>query len=63
MVFPMEHMEFTDSGVIGDPFPATKEKGEAILQRYADYGIKAIEEIKKVKAEVFQREFTNRCDW
>jgi len=63
MVFPMEHMEFTDSGVIGDPFAGTKEKGEQILQRYADYGIKAIEEIKKVKAEVRVREFDNRCDW
>jgi creatinine amidohydrolase len=63
MVFPMEHMEFTDSGVIGDPFAGTKEKGEQILQRYADYGIKALEEIKKVKVEVRVREFTNRCDW
>jgi len=64
MVYPMmEHMEFTDSGVIGDPSAGTKEKGEQILQRYADYGIKAIEEIKKVKAEVRVREFTNRCDW
>lgn len=64
LVFPMEHMDFTHSGTIGDPFAASKEKGEEVLQRYADYGVKVIEELKKVKADgVFQREFQNRCDW
>ncbi len=64
MVFPMEHMEFTDSGVIGDPFAASKEKGEKVIQRYADYCIKAIEEIKKVEnVEIKQREFECRVDW
>lgn len=63
MVFPMEHQEFTETGTIGDPHAGTKEKGEAVFQRYAEYGAAAIDEIKKVKAEVRVREFTNRCDW
>jgi creatinine amidohydrolase len=64
MVFPMDHNEFTDSGVIGDPFQATKEKGEKFLQLYADYGIKAINEIKKVKvAPLKKRKFDCRADW
>ena len=64
LVFPMEHMDFTDSGTIGDPFAATKEKGEIVFQRYAEYGVKVIEELKKVPSPiVFQREFENRCDW
>jgi creatinine amidohydrolase len=64
LVLPMEHMEFTDSGVIGDPFAASKEKGEKILQRYAEYGIKVINELKKIKSpKIIQREFDCRCDW
>lgn len=63
LIFPMDHMEFTDSGVIGDPFAASKEKGEECIRRYVKYGIKAIEEIKKVKVIVRQREFDNRVDW
>ncbi len=64
LVFPMEHMDFTDSGVIGDPFEGTKEKGEIVLQRYADYGVKVINELKKLESpKVTQREFHNRCEW
>jgi creatinine amidohydrolase len=64
LVFPMEHKEFTTSGTIGDPHAGTAEKGEAVIQRYTEYGIKAIEEIKKIKGvNITQREFNNRCDW
>lgn len=63
LTFPMEHEEFTNSGVIGDPFTATKEKGEKSLDRYAQYMAAALEEMRKVKVEVTNRAFTGKCEW
>ena len=39
--FPMDHHEFTDSGVIGNPMRATAEKGEEAFRRYAEHVAKA----------------------
>ena len=40
--FPMDHHEFTDSGVIGNPERATAEKGEEAFRRYAEHVAKAV---------------------
>jgi creatinine amidohydrolase len=51
-VMPMDHQEFTPSGVIGNPMRATKEKGEEALCRYADHLVKALAEFEKVEVEI-----------
>ncbi len=58
--FPMDHHEFTETGVIGNPTRATAEKGEEALRRYADHTAKGILELMKVPVTVHNREFVNR---
>jgi creatinine amidohydrolase len=59
--FPMEHSEFAPKGIMGNPFRASKEKGNKTLNRYAQYLADAVEVLKKVKIEVKAREFTDRA--
>jgi creatinine amidohydrolase len=59
-VFPMEHREFSDTGLIGNPFRATKEKGEQALQRFGSYLARALKELEKVEVEVKNREWIDR---
>ena len=40
--------EVTQSGVMGDPFPATKEKGEIIINHMVNYIREFVEEFKKI---------------
>ena len=58
--FPMDHDEFTDTGVIGNPMRATAEKGEEAFRRYAMHLVDAIAELSKVDVQVFNREFRER---
>jgi creatinine amidohydrolase len=58
--FPMDHDEFTDTGVIGNPLRATAEKGEEAFRRYADHLVAAIAELSKVDVHVHTREFRER---
>jgi creatinine amidohydrolase len=51
-VMPMDHQEFTETGVIGNPMRATKEKGEEAFSRFADHLVKAIPEFEKVPVEI-----------
>jgi creatinine amidohydrolase len=60
-MFPMDHHEFSDTGVIGNPFRATAEKGEEAFRRYADHLVDAIAELIKVPIEVKNREFIERA--
>jgi creatinine amidohydrolase len=59
-VFPMEHRDFSDSGLIGNPLRATKEKGEESLKRFAAYLVRALKELETVKIEVRNREWVDR---
>jgi creatinine amidohydrolase len=59
-VFPMEHREFSDTGLIGNPFRATKEKGLESYRRFAGHLVRALREFEKIKVEVKNREFINR---
>jgi creatinine amidohydrolase len=59
-VFPMEHREFSDTGLIGNPFRATKEKGLEAFKRYSEHLARALAEFEKVKVEVKNREFVDR---
>jgi creatinine amidohydrolase len=51
-VMPMDHQEFSETGVIGNPMRATKEKGEEAFRRFADHLVKAIPEFEKVEVEI-----------
>jgi creatinine amidohydrolase len=58
--FPMDHHEFIESGVIGNPMRATKEKGEEAFRRLSEHVAKGVLELMKVPVEVHTREFIDR---
>ena len=58
--FPMDHHEFIESGVIGNPLRATKEKGEEAFRRLSEHVAKGILELMNVPVEVHNREFIDR---
>jgi len=58
--FPMDHDEFNDTGVIGNPLRASAEKGEEAFRRYAAHLVEAIAELSKIDVHVFNREFRER---
>ncbi len=59
-VFPMDHGEFSQSGVIGNPARATAEKGERAFELYADHLVKAIDEFRPLEVTIADRQFTDR---
>jgi len=59
-VFPMEHREFSDTGLIGNPTRATKEKGDEANRRFGEHLGRALKELEKVEIEVKNREFLDR---
>lgn len=60
-IFPMDHREFSPSGCIGNPFTASKEKGDEALRRFARHLVQAIAEFEKAPVKVFNREFAERA--
>jgi len=58
--FPMDHHEFIESGVIGNPMRATKEKGEEAFRRLSEHVARGVLELMKVNVEVHHREFIDR---
>ena len=60
--FPMEHHEFIESGVIGNPLRATAEKGEETFRRYSQHVALVIQELMKVPVEVHDREWVDRVE-
>lgn len=58
--FPMDHHEFIESGVIGNPLRATAEKGEEAFRRYSEHVARGILELMEVSVEVRNREFVDR---
>jgi creatinine amidohydrolase len=59
-VFPMDHGEFSRTGVIGNPMRATPEKGEQALERFADHLVKAIDEFRPLDVSIKRRVFDDR---
>ncbi|MBI3820386.1 MAG: creatininase family protein [Planctomycetes bacterium] len=51
-VFPMEHRDFSDTGTIGNPLRATKDKGEQTYELYSNHLATALKEIEKIKVEL-----------
>ncbi len=58
--FPMDHHEFIESGVIGNPLRATKEKGEEAFRRLSEHVARGVLELEKVQVEVHDRAFVDR---
>ena len=58
--FPMEHRELSDTGLIGNPLRASKEKGIEAFKRFSKHLARALAEFEKIKVEVKNREFVNR---
>lgn len=59
--FMMEHQDFAPKAIMGNPFRASKEKGEKCIEAYAQHMAKVLNLLKPVKVEVTQREFINRA--
>jgi creatinine amidohydrolase len=58
--FPMDHHEFIESGTIGNPRRATREKGEEAFRRLSEHVARGILELMTVPVEVRNREFVDR---
>ena len=60
---PMDHQEYSDTGLIGrpgNPFTASAEKGKRIIEKKAEIMAEFIEEVKKIKVDVKNRDYWNR---
>ncbi len=60
-LFATDHDDFTPSGVIGNPFRASAEKGEKTLSRYAEHLAAALAEFEKVEVNVHNRAWPDRA--
>ncbi len=58
--FPMDHHEFIESGVIGNPLRATKEKGEEAFRRLSEHVARGVMELMTVPVTVHNRAFVDR---
>src|SRR4029453_9877163 len=59
-VFPMDHGEFSGTGVVGHPRTRTAEKGEEACERCVDLLVKAIDEFRPLQVSVTRRAFEDR---
>jgi creatinine amidohydrolase len=58
--FPMDHHEFVENGIIGNPMRATAEKGEEAFRRLSEHVARGVLELQKVEVNVHTREFIER---
>ncbi len=58
---PMEHLEYSDTSTIGNPFRGTKEKGLKYFERSAEHLAAFLEEVKRFPIEATDRQFPNRA--
>jgi creatinine amidohydrolase len=58
---PMEHHEYCDTAVIGNPFRATKEKGLAMFDRMAQHLADYVEEVRNFEVEIKHSDFPERA--
>lgn len=58
--FPMDHHEFVENGIIGNPMRATAEKGEEAFRRLSEHVARGILDLETVPVEIHNREFTDR---
>lgn len=58
---PMEHHEYCDTAVIGNPFRSSKEKGLKMLDRMAEHLTAFVQEVRKFKVEVIKSDYPERA--
>ena len=58
---PMDHHEYSDTAVIGNPFRATKEKGLAMLDRMADHLAGYVGEVRNFDVKVHHSDYPERA--
>lgn len=58
--FPMDHHEFVENGIIGNPMRATAEKGEEAFRRFSEHVARGVQELGGVPVDVHTREFVDR---
>jgi creatinine amidohydrolase len=58
--FPMDHHEFVENGIIGNPLRATPEKGEEAFRRLSEHVARGVLELENAKVDVHTREFVDR---
>lgn len=56
----LEQEEYSDCGIMGNPNLASREKGEKIYSRMIDLFVRFLEDLKKVKVTIKDREFSGR---
>jgi creatinine amidohydrolase len=59
--FPMEHHEFIETGVIGNPCRATAEKGEECFRRLSEHVARGVLDLMRVPVTVHDREWVDRA--
>jgi creatinine amidohydrolase len=57
--FPMDHHEFVENGVIGNPLRATAAKGEEAFRRLSEHVARGVLELQSVPVSVHTRRFTD----
>ena len=57
----MEHREFSDTGLIGNPLRANKAKGDEVNKRFGEHLGRGLKSLEKVKIKVHSREFIDRA--
>ncbi len=57
----MEHHEYAEEATIGDPFLGSKEKGERIFEKASQNLADFVEEAKKIKVEIKNRDYDFRA--
>jgi len=58
---PMEHHEYAEDATIGDPFLGSNEKGERIFEKASQNLADFVEEVKKIKVDIKQRDYDFRA--
>jgi creatinine amidohydrolase len=56
----MDHHEFVENGIIGNPMRATPEKGHEAFRRLSEHVARGIMELEKVPVSIHDREFIGR---
>jgi creatinine amidohydrolase len=59
--FPTDHEDFTPSGIIGNPFRATAEKGDRAYDLFAEHLAAALDEFMTVPVDVHTRDWRERA--
>lgn len=57
----MEHHEYSDTAVIGNPFRATAEKGEKIFRRMARHLADFVLEVRKFPVQPTAQDYPERA--